>query len=188
VLDFAGGGSPTIPEGLVMSQPWKDERWLSSFAGVSLAADQLAELCHSQKARNTDGTLSFSVLGLGIIFGLGGFILLLWLVIEPLTGYVQKTTGRGITRGAAWERDGNLQMQRLLFEERGQGEWIGTSDSVPRTKNRTSLRFPAEIESETERKMRVQRFSHSGQESGAMFSYWNDATQFQLGNNSTQLT
>ena len=171
VLDWTGGAEAAAPEGLVKNQPWKDERWLSSFAGVASAAGELEALCHSQMVRSTDGTLSFSLLGLGIVFGVGGLIVLLSVIIEPLTGHIQKKTGRGLGRGAAWERDGNLQMQRLLFEERGQGEWVGVSASVPRTKNRTSLRLPAEIGADRDRMMlfgRGQRLSLSGRESEEM--------------------
>jgi hypothetical protein len=182
LLEFTGGTDLPVPAGMAASQPWRDgddddedvRRPWRGFGGVSAAAPELARLCHAQRVRAAAGfgTLSFSVLGLGLVFGVGGAVVAASAAVRPVAGWLGRTTGRGTARGAAWERDASLQVQRLLFEERGQGEWVGASDGVPRTRHRTSLRFPVEWEEARDGRRVVGRgqwLSLSGRQSEEMY-------------------
>ncbi|KAK2808658.1 hypothetical protein FQN50_004522 [Emmonsiellopsis sp. PD_5] len=112
--------------------------------------EMYARLCHVQKVMFTDGTISFSVFGLAIIFIVGSVIIFLSLVLEPLVAYVQERFKMGEYARLAWILDEKLQLQRGLFQglarDDGDGnagadirsdggrEWTGELDAVPVTK------------------------------------------------------
>ena len=98
------------------------------------------KFCHSQLVKETQGTESFSVLGLGILYGVGGLIIIVSFVIEPLTARIQTRKVKRATGSssadleyahARWVADGLLQLQRQALEGAGQGTWSRTSRTVP---------------------------------------------------------
>ena len=92
-------------------------------------------MCSSQKVRATDGSISFSVLGVSIILVFGTAIILTSLCVDSVVGWIQhRVLHRGVHRRLQWILDETLQLQRLAFEEVGMGTWSGTTASVPVTR------------------------------------------------------
>jgi hypothetical protein len=79
------------------------------------------------------GFISFSVLGLVIIFVIGGAIILVSMCIDVVVGFFQRSEA-GIFRKSTWITDEKLQLHRLANEGRGIGEWEGCTAPVPVTK------------------------------------------------------
>ena len=95
----------------------------------------LAEaMCYSQLVKATQGTVSFSMLGIIIIFVVGGVIVVLSLTLDPLVGWYQVRYKKGIHRRLNWVSDSFFQLQRMAYEKSGMGEWDGHHDNVPVTK------------------------------------------------------
>ncbi|KAK4224023.1 hypothetical protein QBC38DRAFT_502621 [Podospora fimiseda] len=70
------------------------------------------ETCNSQRVRaGGTGTMNFSSLGMGIVFGFGLVLIISRMVIVRLFGKKREM----------WERDGVLELQRSLFEVYGEG-------------------------------------------------------------------
>lgn len=74
-------------------------------------------LCHSQTFRNSGEVQSFSLLGILIILGVGGFIILTSLCVETVVGWVQRRSATGEARRRQWEQDDKLEL--LAKERRG---------------------------------------------------------------------
>lgn len=89
-------------------------------------------MCRNQLVRSTGGTVSFSVLGVAVILGVGGFIVLLSFVLEALVGWAQGRwwKRRQLWRREAWRRDEALQVQRALFEQMGWGRWVEGAEEM----------------------------------------------------------
>lgn len=85
--------------------------------------DASLDMCYSQMINDTLGTTSFSILGLSIMFSIGGFIILLSLVIDTIIGWLQTLFRKGLTKKQAWLQDDKLQMQRVMLERAGLGTW-----------------------------------------------------------------
>ncbi|KAF2138368.1 uncharacterized protein K452DRAFT_256590 [Aplosporella prunicola CBS 121167] len=91
-----------------------------------------AKRCVSQMVRSAEYT-SFSTLGLGLVFGLGGLLVLLSWSVEPLVNRFQKNRRKNVYRRLEWAANGTLQLQRLAHEELGLGSWGGGAELVPTT-------------------------------------------------------
>ena len=89
-------------------------------------------LCNSQIIRSPNFT-SFSMLGISLIFGLGGLTICISLCMESVVGYFRRRWRRGLFQQVRWRLDGKLQLQRMAFEEAGLGIWQGGADQVPTT-------------------------------------------------------
>lgn len=88
--------------------------------------------CLPQKARSTAYT-SFSVLGLAIIFILGGLIILLATIIEPFCAFLQKKYQRNTYQWLEWVTNNPFQLQRMVHEQIGLGTWNETATDIPVT-------------------------------------------------------
>jgi hypothetical protein len=94
-------------------------------------------LCYSQKVSVTASTVSFSVLGLSITIAVGGLIILIYLLLEPVVGFLQRRYGWGEFRRVRWIMDDKFQVQRMMFEEADMGGiWIKTNGGVPVTEGK----------------------------------------------------
>ncbi|KAI0859876.1 hypothetical protein F4860DRAFT_515373 [Xylaria cubensis] len=91
-------------------------------------------LCRSQKVRKNGKYTSFSVLGTVIILTIGGLIIVLELVIEPLTDWLKRHNAGAHYKRLEWVSNSTMQLQRLAHEELGYGNWSNTTGSVPVTK------------------------------------------------------
>lgn len=132
VQEYATGPS-TLTEGSRLNQPWDQSTATAWNVSDSLAAPSYRSQCYSQLTRDTQGTMSFSVVGLIITFTIGGVILILSVCFETLVGLVQRLFHIGEYHRLAWILDSNLQVQRMLYESKGLGTWDGHTDSVPTT-------------------------------------------------------
>ena len=118
VVQYAAG--PTyIPPGVKLNGPeTKVER----------------KMCRSQKVRSPSGTESFSVLGVAVILVVGILLVLTNLLLDVILGFARKKFGWKDYKRLQWILDEKLQLQRLAYEEAGQGQWSGGTDSVPITR------------------------------------------------------
>ncbi|KAH7354272.1 hypothetical protein B0T11DRAFT_126143 [Plectosphaerella cucumerina] len=101
----------------------------------------LGRMCHNQKVRMTDGTINFSILGLGIMIGIGSILIALSFFMEPAVSFIQKRTGIGAVKASHWERDNYLQTMRMLYEANGAGDWEGPASRFPRTKSGQTFEY-----------------------------------------------
>ena len=161
--------SETIHDVVQIALP--DNQWIlevSSWFGVSLArlqqkAVQYAtgpsydievekprtkeeiNMCKNQIIRSPGGTISFSVLGLCIIFIIGGILIVTSLVIDTLVGFIRRQLDWKKYKSLQWTLDEKLQLQRLAYEEAGQGHWDGCSGSVPVMKKDDRIGVPKHV-------------------------------------------
>ena len=101
---------------------------------VSAAWDRM---CKSQKIRSTSAYQSFSILGIAIIVVVGIVIIMLSFFIDVLIFWCYRRLP--FLRKYQYKRrqyisDGQLQLQRMAFEEAGYGDWRGYEEKVPTTK------------------------------------------------------
>lgn len=85
-------------------------------------------VCSNQKIRS-DSYTSFNVLGLVIIFAVGGLIMLVSVYLPPVTARIQRN--RNTYASLEWVSNDTLQLQRLAHEAVGAGEWEGACDDHP---------------------------------------------------------
>ncbi|KAF9634368.1 hypothetical protein BFW01_g5263 [Lasiodiplodia theobromae] len=98
-----------------------------------LSDDLGGMFCHNQKMRSTAYT-NISTLGLALIFGLGGFIIVLSYTIEPITACIQTRRRSDHYSRLEWVANDVLQLQRLAHEELGLGGvWRNCAGAVPTT-------------------------------------------------------
>lgn len=90
-------------------------------------------LCNNQLIRSTTGTLSFSVLGVAIILFVGTILIIMSLILDTVAQFIRKKAKRNEYKSLQWIVDEKLQLQRLAYEEAGQGQWSGGANSVPIT-------------------------------------------------------
>ncbi|KAF2737471.1 hypothetical protein EJ04DRAFT_550620 [Polyplosphaeria fusca] len=94
------------------------------------APNETAEknMCENQKIMTTKYS-SFSVLGVGLILGIGGLIMLLDIFLELLVDYIEsrRRRSKGNTKHSyarvEWNTNTTLQLQRLAHEQVGAGDW-----------------------------------------------------------------
>lgn len=90
-------------------------------------------LCFSQKVHQSSSHISFSLLGVLIILGLGGFIIFSSLFIDTLVGFFQHRFHKGEYKAIQWALDEKLQLQRMVYEKEGIGSWENCNGKVPTT-------------------------------------------------------
>ena len=162
--------SETIHNGVQVALP--NNQWIievSSWFGVSLAKLQQkiiqyatgpsydvqtiaprtkedANMCKNQIIRSQGGTISFSVLGLCIIVIFGGILIVTSLVIDNLVGFIRRKLDWKKYKSLQWTLDEKLQLQRLAYEEAGQGRWYGCTGSVPVMKKDDRIGVPKHVD------------------------------------------
>lgn len=120
-------GPPFVPDGSRLIRP-------------TLPAD--IQMCKSQMILNPGGTMSFSVLGIGVIFIVGIFLMLLSLWLDSITGYVRWKLQYDDYKRLQWGLDGMFQLHRLAYEAAGQGIWTGGADTIPVTQPGNLMGMP----------------------------------------------
>jgi hypothetical protein len=83
-------------------------------------------MCLGQKTQLTNGTVSFSVLGLSIILIVGTLVIVASLVLETMVGWA------GLKTHQIWVMDDKFHLQRMVYEARGVS-WVNTKGSIPVT-------------------------------------------------------
>jgi hypothetical protein len=86
-------------------------------------------MCQSQIAQRSDYA-SFAVLGLIIIFVVGGTIIFLNLALAPAVALFGRLRGHGISE---WQLTSLFELQRIAFEGRNKGTWLPRYNQVPVT-------------------------------------------------------
>ena len=97
--------------------------------------------CYNQITRDPQGTISFSVLGLAIVFTVGVLIIVVSLTIVSIVDWVQRRSDIGEYKRMTWLLDDMLQLQRMFFSEIGLGTWSGTDRLVPTTSTPDKFEF-----------------------------------------------
>ncbi|KAK4445119.1 hypothetical protein QBC34DRAFT_413567 [Podospora aff. communis PSN243] len=90
-------------------------------------------MCGSQLIQSKDHA-SFSTLGLILVFTLGFVIILTSYILDPIMTCLQRKHNIAKYQRLEWSTNGFLQLQRLAYEEVGQGSWEGADGDVPVTK------------------------------------------------------
>jgi len=91
-------------------------------------------MCDQQVVRNIGAYQSFSVLGIGIILGVGLFIVILSLVLETIVGAFQSRGWGSRFKRTSWNLDSILHQQRIAFEGQNAGiVWSKCDGAVPIT-------------------------------------------------------
>lgn len=120
-------GPPYVPAG-------------SKLDRASLPAD--IQMCKSQMILSPGGTMSFSVLGIGVILIVGILLMLLSLWLDSITGYVRWKLQYNDYKRLQWGLDGMFQLHRLAYEAAGQGVWTGGADTIPVTQRGDLMGMP----------------------------------------------
>lgn len=142
-------GSSYVPEGLTLEGP----------------ANRYQEnICNNTKIQSPSGTTSFSVLGVSIILIVGSVLLLTSLVLSTVMGFIRRKRHWKEYKSLQWTVDNKLQLQRLAYEEAGQGQWRGGTDSVPVTRKGDKVGMPENVDGKHPRLSRGRRQSGSGAE------------------------
>lgn len=89
--------------------------------------------CRGQKIRSSTGIISFSMLGIAIILIVGWIFIVTSLVMSTVVKFLRRTFRKGEHKPLHWVLDDTFQMQRLAYEEAGQGTWTGGSSAIPVT-------------------------------------------------------
>jgi hypothetical protein len=76
------------------------------------------EMCTHQIIRQNDFA-SFNILGLAIIFIVGGLIIILNLTLSTIANKIQQATPKGQHRIREWDINGTLKLQRIAFQNHG---------------------------------------------------------------------
>ena len=124
-------GPEVVPDGYVLQPP----------------TDKLGEqLCKNQIIRNSSGTISFSVLGVAIILIVGSLLILTNLVLDTIIGFIRTKLHWKSYKSLQWNLDHTWQLQRLAYEEAGQGHWMGGAASVPVTTKGDKIGVPRDVD------------------------------------------
>ena len=105
-----------------------------------------ANMCKNQIIRSQSGTTSFSMLGISIILVLGGILIMSSLVIDMLVGWIRRKFHWNEHRSLQWTLDEKLQLQRLAYEEAGQGRWSCCAGLVPVMKRGDKIGVPKHVD------------------------------------------
>lgn len=96
-------------------------------------------MCGNQVINDSQTTMSFSVIGLAVVFALGGAIVFTSLILETVVSFVQKRLRKGLVARDTWIQDDKLNMQMRLFESAGLGKWKYRTATVPITVSNETL-------------------------------------------------
>ena len=132
--------------------------------GLTLVAPEniyQERICNNTKIQSQSGTTSFSVLGVSIILIVGSLLVFTSLVLSTVMGFIRRTRHWEEYKSLQWTLDNKLQLQRLAYEEAGQGQWTGGTDSVPVTKSGDKIGMPRTVDGKHPRLSRVWRQSDS---------------------------
>ncbi|KAI4269529.1 MAG: hypothetical protein L6R38_007434 [Xanthoria sp. 2 TBL-2021] len=99
-------------------------------------------LCNNQIIRKTSGTTSFSVLGVAIILIVGTILIITSWTLDTCMRSIRGKKGSSQHKSLQWIVDEKLQLQRLAYEEAGQGHWREGASTVPLTERDDKIGLP----------------------------------------------
>lgn len=126
VVEYATGPASVVA-GSRVYQPWEEE---DGDHAINVVAEAM---CYSQMINDTTDTVSFSILGMAVLFSIGGLIIFLSLFIDILVGWVQQKFNIGTHARLCWLLDDKLQLHRYLNQELGHGQWTEDLEYMPAT-------------------------------------------------------
>jgi hypothetical protein len=124
------------------------------------------KMCKNQKVRSQSGTTSFSMLGVAIILIVGSVLILTSLLLDTVVDFLRRQLHWKDYKSLQWTLDDKLQMQRMAYEEAGQGHWTGGASSYPVTRKGDKLGIPEGVNSVHPLLSKTQR-QYSDSENGA---------------------
>ncbi|KAI1361337.1 hypothetical protein F5Y08DRAFT_347954 [Xylaria arbuscula] len=89
-------------------------------------------MCRNQKILSTSYT-NMSLFGLYFTYIVGTIIIVASYVLDPILSFAQKRWKNREYENLEWACNETLQLQRLAYEESGQGDWSKRTDSIPVT-------------------------------------------------------
>ncbi|KAI0472517.1 hypothetical protein F4859DRAFT_522420 [Xylaria cf. heliscus] len=89
-------------------------------------------MCQNQKIRSTE-YISISVFGLYFIYITGFLIIVVSFVLDPLFTCAQRRWKYREYENLEWISNETLQLQRLAYDESGQGRWSKCTNTIPVT-------------------------------------------------------
>ncbi|KAI2469445.1 hypothetical protein F4781DRAFT_394085 [Annulohypoxylon bovei var. microspora] len=95
-------------------------------------------LCDNQKIRSASHS-SFSLLGIVITFGIGGMIIVVSFIVEPILEFLYKRRKYKQYAYLEWITNTSLQLQRLAHENLELGNWSHCTEEVPTTEPGVAL-------------------------------------------------
>lgn len=107
--------------------------------------------CREQMRANLAGYQNVSVLGLGLVYGIGGLVFLVSLVMQPLAFMLDgkwpvdqdvSTMSKHRARRMRWNIDGKYQAQRIALSTSGYTDLVGGSDDIPYLPTRSQVTLP----------------------------------------------
>ncbi|KAL9024837.1 MAG: hypothetical protein Q9196_006223 [Gyalolechia fulgens] len=105
-------------------------------------------LCNNQIVRKTSGTTSFSVLGVVIILIVGTILIITSWTLDTCVRSIRGKKKSNQYKSLQWIVDEKLQLQRLAYEEAGQGHWREGASTVPLTKRNDKIGLPRNADME----------------------------------------
>ena len=87
--------------------------------------------CRNQKVRGQSMFQSFSVVGVAFIIAVTLLLSIVNFVLPYAVMLARKVFTKGKWKDEQWRLYDKLQMQRMVFEARGEGTWKGKDDAVP---------------------------------------------------------
>ena len=112
-------------------------------------------ICNNTKIQSQSGITSFSVLGVSIILIVGSLLISISLLLSTVMCFIRQKRRWKAYKSLQWTLDNKLQLQRLAYEEAGQGHWSGGTDSVPVTRRGDKLGVPKTADDKHPRLSRV---------------------------------
>lgn len=98
---------------------------------VTIRPNGSDEMCSQQFTNFTDRSVSYDLLGLCILLGVGSIVILGGLCLKGVGQWAQKRFHWGVDRRLAWIEDGSLQLQRVMLETEGIDRWTKLRNDVP---------------------------------------------------------
>lgn len=123
-----------------------DPALLATWMPFPKEATAAQAFCGSQKVRSAEYT-TFSVLGLAMNFGLGGLLLLAGHIVPIAAQRWRARWKKGSIGRERWILDGAMQLQRIVLQGEGKGDWVGETSTVPITREVVSFAAPVVAES-----------------------------------------
>lgn len=106
----------------------------STFQTFNSTDGPFYDFCSSQLVNDSTGTISFSVLGLVILFMLGALVIITALTLDVIVGYIQMVKGKGLHARMEWLVGDKLQTHMMLMRAHNLGQWTnGDIQLIPTT-------------------------------------------------------
>ena len=131
VIRFSNVGQIVLRQALIDFAAGPPSRKWESLVQPPDPGSITQSFCSAQKIHTTDYT-SFSLLGLSIIFVVGGFLIILNLILPRLTNLIARHRDRRHAHDP-WLQDDPLHLQQRAFEQSGLGTWEGQDTNIPVT-------------------------------------------------------